>query len=101
MTGGFPKLGNGGTLPSAGIIRSQSGAPMPRQSLIEYLESFKHGSAPAFAQRSGYRMARWSHRDIAEVAAQCARELESRGVEPGDRVVLWGRNSAEWVAAFL
>ena len=35
------------------------------------------------------------------MAAQFARELESRGIEPGDRVLLWGRNSAEWVAAFF
>ena len=26
--------------------------------------------------------------------------LEQRGIGPGDRVVLWAENSAEWVAAF-
>ena len=55
----------------------------------------------AFAQRSGYRIVRWSYRDVAGVAAQFARELEARGIEPGDRVLLWGRNSPEWVAAFF
>ena len=55
----------------------------------------------AYAYRSGYRTVRWSYHDVAGVAAQFARELEARGIESGDRVLLWGRNSAEWVAAFF
>jgi long-chain acyl-CoA synthetase len=75
---------------------------MPRQSLIEYIaESARHGNGVVYAHRSGYRMVRWSYRDVAGVAAQFARELELRGIEHGDRVLLWGRNSAEWVAAFF
>ena len=30
-----------------------------------------------------------------------SRELETRGIAKGDRVMLWGANSAEWVAAFF
>src|ERR1039458_3989613 len=83
-------------------IRSRNTPAMPRQSLIEYIaESARHGSGMAYAHRSGYRTARWSYRDVAGVAAQVARELEARGIQPGDRVLLWGRNSAEWVAAFF
>jgi long-chain acyl-CoA synthetase len=75
---------------------------MPRRSLIEYLAGYtQHGRDIAFGERHGYRMARWSYRDVAGVASQFARELESRGIGPGDRVLLWGRNSAEWVAAFF
>jgi len=46
-------------------------------------------------------MARWSYSDVAVAAAQFARELEARRIGPGDRVLLWGRNSGEWVAAFF
>ncbi len=75
---------------------------MRRHSLIEYLgESFRHGHDVAFVQRSGYRTVRWSYRDVAGVAAQFARELENRKIEPGDRVLLWGHNSAEWIAALF
>src|SRR6202158_5755704 len=75
---------------------------MPRRSLIEYLAGYgRHGRGIAFSERCGYRMARWSYRDVAGVAAQFARELEARRIGPGDRVLLWGRNSAEWVAAFF
>jgi long-chain acyl-CoA synthetase len=75
---------------------------MPRQSLIEYLREYsKHGRDAAYVYRSGYRASRASYREVAALAAQCARELERRGVAPQDRVLLWGRNSAEWVAAFF
>src|SRR3712207_8340047 len=30
-----------------------------------------------------------------------SRELEARGVAKGDRVLVWGANSPEWVAAFF
>jgi long-chain acyl-CoA synthetase len=75
---------------------------MPRTSLIEYFEQFfARGSGTAYAHRRGYRMDRWSYPRVAAVARQFARELEARGVAPGDRVMLWGENSAEWVAAFF
>src|ERR1700737_1945433 len=75
---------------------------MPRRSLIEYLADYgRHGRGMAYGERSGYRMARWTYRDVADVATQFARELEARRIGPGDRVLLCGRNSAEWVAAFL
>lgn len=75
---------------------------MPRQSLVEYLAEYaRHGRDIAYAERRGYRVLRWSYGDVAGVAAQFARELEVRGVQPGDRVLLWGRNSAEWVAVFF
>jgi long-chain acyl-CoA synthetase len=75
---------------------------MARQSLIEYLDEYgRHGRDVAFAYRSGYRMVRWSYSDVAGVASQCAREFEALGIAPGDRILLWGRNSAEWVAAFF
>src|ERR1700745_2715686 len=75
---------------------------MPRQSLIDYLREYpKHGRSTAFVQRSGYRTSRWSYLEVANLAAQCAREFERLGIAPGDRILLWGRNSAEWVAAFF
>jgi long-chain acyl-CoA synthetase len=75
---------------------------MPRQSLIDYFQEYsKHGSGPAYGHRSGYRTVRSSYLEISALAVQCAREFEGQRIAPGDRVILWGRNSAEWVAAFL
>lgn len=54
----------------------------------------------AFVCHRGYRTLRWSYRQIAELAFRFARELETRGIAKGDRVLLWGDNGPEWAAAF-
>jgi long-chain acyl-CoA synthetase len=75
---------------------------MARQSLIEFVRELeRRGDATAWAHHRGYRTERWSYRRTALVARQFARELEARGIQPGERVLLWGENCAEWVAAFL
>ncbi|HXZ19162.1 MAG TPA: AMP-binding protein, partial [Candidatus Acidoferrales bacterium] len=75
---------------------------MARQSLVEFVQELeRHGDAPAWAHHRGYRTERWSYRRTAVVARQFARELEARDIQRGDRVLLWGENCAEWVAAFL
>jgi len=43
----------------------------------------------------------FTYRQVMETAFRFAQELEARGVGKGDRVVLWGENCAEWVAAFF
>jgi long-chain acyl-CoA synthetase len=37
---------------------------------------------------------------MVEKASQVARELERRNVQKGDRIIIWGADCAEWVAAF-
>jgi long-chain acyl-CoA synthetase len=72
-----------------------------RRSLLSYLESFpSYGRETAYTQRRGYRIERWSYVRVADTASRFARELEARGIGMGERVLLWGPNSAEWVAAF-
>ena len=81
---------------------SDTDAAMPRLSLLEY---FQPNSRPqneiAVKWRRGYRMARLSYGELLRSATRFARELEARGIQKGDRVLLWGENSGEWVAAFL
>jgi len=55
----------------------------------------------AYVQRRGFRTLRWTYGQLAELAFRFARELEARGIGKGDRVMLWGDNCAEWVAAFF
>ncbi len=75
---------------------------MSQSSLLKYLEAFHRlGAETAYVQRNGYRSIRWSYRDVSVAAGQFARELDARGIGEGDRVVIWGRNCAEWVAAFI
>lgn len=44
---------------------------------------------------------RWSYAELLSYAARFSGELEARGIAKGDRVLLWGENSGEWVASFL
>ena len=74
---------------------------MPRSSLADYFDLFyKHARYVACVHRRGYRTERCTYRRIADAASQMARELESRGVAKGDRVLLWGENCLEWLVAF-
>lgn len=74
---------------------------MARENLIEYLELMRgRGSQTAYVEREGYRLSRHSYEEIVRGAAGFARELESRSIAKGDRVMLFGKNSARWVAAF-
>lgn len=75
---------------------------MAEHSIAEYLPGFlARGDECAYVQRQGYRTVRWSYLKIAETAFQFARELERRGIGKGQRVLLWGASSAEWVVAFF
>jgi long-chain acyl-CoA synthetase len=74
---------------------------MSRESLLSLFREFERYSDDiAFVQRRGYRREAWSYNKLANVAVVCAAELKERGVRTGDRVLLWGPNSAEWTAAF-
>lgn len=73
-----------------------------RQSLLEYFQAdARPAKEIAVAWRRGYRMERWPYADLLRTAQQFALELRARGMAKGDRVLLWGENSGEWVAAFL
>ncbi|HEV2183153.1 MAG TPA: AMP-binding protein [Candidatus Acidoferrales bacterium] len=75
---------------------------MARQSLIEFLDEYgRRGEEIAVAHRRGYRMERWSYGRVVDTARGFASELAARGIAPGERVLLWGDNCAEWVAAFF
>jgi len=71
------------------------------RSLADYVPRFLHlANDTAYIQPSGYRTERWSYRRLGETAVRFATELEARKLGKGDHVLLWGANSAEWVAAF-
>jgi long-chain acyl-CoA synthetase len=75
---------------------------MPRQSLLEYFQAdARPAKEIAVAWRHGYRMERWPYADLLRTAQQFALELRAREIAKGDRVLLWGDNSGEWMAAFL
>jgi long-chain acyl-CoA synthetase len=75
---------------------------MPRQSLLEYFQpTSRPADEIACAWRRGYRMERWSYGELYQTALNFSRELASRDVAKGDRILIWGENSGEWIVAFL
>jgi long-chain acyl-CoA synthetase len=90
------------------VKTGESGTIFPRQEMMKeqtlarIVEQFRlRGADTAYVCRRGYRTLRWTYRQIAETAYQLARELEERGIGPGDRVFLWGEDCAEWVISFF
>jgi long-chain acyl-CoA synthetase len=66
---------------------------------LEHFQSHRHECA--YRQRRGYRTESITYGEVLETALGFARELESRGIAKGERVMLWGENSAEWAAVFF
>jgi long-chain acyl-CoA synthetase len=54
----------------------------------------------AVVRFQGVRRRATSYGEIARLAGRFAALLTQRGIGPGDRVLLWAENSAEWIAAF-
>src|SRR5712691_1973302 len=74
---------------------------MLRPNLLSLFADFhRHSRGIAVVQRSGYRRESWTYNKLAAIAFRAAHELKQRGIRTGDRVLLWGPNRAEWMAAF-
>ncbi|MGD0731404.1 MAG: AMP-binding protein [Terracidiphilus sp.] len=72
-----------------------------RDHLATLLEDFRrYGSEVAVVRYQGNRRRVTTYGEIAQLAGRFATLLVKRGIGPGDRVLLWAENSAEWIAAF-
>ena len=72
-----------------------------RPHLATLLDDFRrHGRSIAVVRYQGNRRRVTTYAQLAQLAARFATLLERKGIGPGDRVVIWGENSAEWLAAF-
>jgi len=72
-----------------------------RQTVLSYLEDYaRRGSSIVFAQPRGLRTIRCSYKRLLSEARRFARELEARNIRQGERVLLCGDNSLEWVTTF-
>jgi long-chain acyl-CoA synthetase len=74
---------------------------MSRPNLLSLFNEFgRYFSDVAIVQQRGYRRESWTYGKLLASAAARALRLKDIGVRTGDRVLLCGPNSAEWVAAF-
>jgi long-chain acyl-CoA synthetase len=72
-----------------------------REHLATLIDDFRsYGGEIAVVRYHGNRRRVTSYGEIARLAGRFAALLAQRKIETGDRVVIWGDNSAEWIAAF-
>jgi len=74
---------------------------MPRKNLLSLFADFWRFSGDvAVVQRRGYRREKMTYAELYAHVLFWSHALAGRGISPGDRVLLLGPNSAEWVACF-
>jgi len=74
---------------------------MPRKNLLSLFAEFARFSGDvAVVQRRGYRREKLTYVELYARILFWSYALAGRGIVPGDRVLLWGPNSAEWVACY-
>ncbi len=76
--------------------------PIVRLHLATLLDDYRrHGTQRAVVVHRGNRQQVSTYADLATLSERFAAELMRRQITRGERVVLWGENSAEWIAAFF
>ena len=66
--------------------------------LFARMEDF--GAREAVRHWDGYRLRKWSYGELVDGTHAAAARLIEAGVHPGERVLIWGENSPEWIAWF-
>ncbi|HEY0786546.1 MAG TPA: class I adenylate-forming enzyme family protein, partial [Acidobacteriaceae bacterium] len=73
-----------------------------REHLATLVEDFRrHAQQTALVLHRGNRSYPTTYGQLADLSGRFAAELDRRGIAPGDRVLIWGHNSPEWIAAFF
>ncbi len=73
-----------------------------RPHLASFVDDFRrYAGETAVVSHRGVRSYRMTYGEVAQLAGRFSSELARRGIGPGDRVLLWGDNSAEWIAVFF
>ena len=72
-----------------------------RNHLGTFLDDYRgHPRDIAVVRHQGNRRRVTTYGELVRLAGRFASELARRGIGEGDRVLLWAKNSAEWIAAF-
>jgi len=72
-----------------------------RDHLATLIDDFRrYDRQIAVVRFQGNRRRATTYGELAHLAGRFAALLVQRGIGSGDRVLLWGENSAEWIAAF-
>ena len=68
--------------------------------LIDVFRSLEGRRGEFVIHDDGYRVRRFTYEQVTRAARGFARRLEGAGLAAGDKMLLWGENSAEWLACY-
>jgi long-chain acyl-CoA synthetase len=68
--------------------------------LIDVFRSLEARRGEFVIHDDGYRVRRFTYDQVTRAARGFAGRLERAGLVPGDKMLLWGENCAEWLAAY-
>jgi len=73
-----------------------------RANLATIVDEFRlHAAETAVVSHRGNRRYATTYGELAFIAGRFSAELDRRAIAPGERVVIWGENSAEWIGVFF
>jgi len=79
-----------------------SSKSIDRENLASIVSDFRrHGNQTAVVIRQGLRRYTVTYGELATLAGRFSSELAHRGIVKGDRILIWGPNGPEWIAAFF
>ncbi len=70
------------------------------QTLVDVFRSLASKRGEFVIHDDGYRVRRFTYAEVTRAARGFAARLAAHGLTPGDKILLWGENSAEWLACY-
>jgi long-chain acyl-CoA synthetase len=71
---------------------------MRRDTLLDFFEGFATFKDEFLIHDDGFRVRRYTYRDVARAARAFAARLQRAGIGKGDKVLIWSENRPEWIA---
>lgn len=80
---------------------AQNNIKIEIETLLDLLPLMEQlGDSEAVRWNNGYRTFAVTYRELLGSIGGCADHFTRQGLAPGDRILLWGENRPEWIAAF-
>src|SRR5579884_879083 len=73
---------------------------MVRGTLIDFFNDFARAHQPFLVYDDGLRSYTRGYDDVSRIAHSFAARLRQTGIQQGDKVLFYGENRPEWIAAF-
>lgn len=73
---------------------------MNKISLADFIVPERHRNKIAFVEHSAYRKKTYTYGEIRDGTLRAAASLHKLSIQQGERVILWGENTARWAMTF-